>query len=173
MARRASLVFSILATFALASACKSSSDHPPPRTDDGGTTTMDGSPPRTDGGGTRTDGPTGSGCTSATTCDDCTGMATCGFCGATGSCHEGSSDGPTDGTTCASEWAWVTGECPGEGDCPTATTCDDCTAMSTCGFCGATSMCLRGTGDGPSHSTCASGWAWIGTECGGAADAGP
>ena len=147
---------------------------------DGGTVRMDsGSMPPRDGGvvpatdsgsspgvdaGPDVDG--GEACgPSATTCETCTPMGPCGWCATTSTCMVGGSTGPTTGT-CA-DWRYVTSECM-PVDCTVATDCASCTAMGPCGWCGAGGGCARGTTDGPMTGTCASGWAWLSSECPGA-----
>ena len=103
-------------------------------------------------------------CSTGTDCASCAALGRCGWCPGTSTCSRGNADGPSTGT-CAADWRYGSGSCI---DCTVATTCGDCTAMSVCGWCGATGACARGTTDGPMMGTCASAWAWLGSECPGA-----
>jgi len=61
---------------------------------------------------------------------------------------------PTDAGTSSSD------PCAGFSD-----TCADCTQYNGCGFCGATGQCVTGTSRGPQTGTCASGYAWLPSDC--------
>lgn len=49
--------------------------------------------------------------------------------------------------------------------CAVHSNCGDCTAASACGWCGATGRCLSGVSSGPTGTTCASGWAYVSSQC--------
>ncbi|MBL8683117.1 MAG: hypothetical protein JNK05_28375 [Myxococcales bacterium] len=49
--------------------------------------------------------------------------------------------------------------------CSVHSNCGDCTAASACGWCGAAGRCLTGVSSGPSATTCASGWAYVSSQC--------
>ncbi len=55
---------------------------------------------------------------------------------------------------------------PGDGGaCSAHTDCASCTADLACGWCGGSSSCTEATSSGPTTGTCASGWAYLASEC--------
>ncbi|MBK8170295.1 MAG: hypothetical protein IPK60_08095 [Sandaracinaceae bacterium] len=54
--------------------------------------------------------------------------------------------------------------------CSTTTSCSTCAGMLGCGFCTASGTCLTGGPSAPTDTSCASGWIWEATSCGGGCD---
>jgi hypothetical protein len=91
-------------------------------------------------------------CSAATDCEECTALSRCGWCPATGSCQEGTTDGPTGGT--CEGWRWIGSECAELVDCSTSADCEACSDRAACGWCADSSSCINGTWDGPTSGTC-------------------
>jgi len=105
-------------------------------------------------------------CGGYTSCAGCTPNAGCGWCGGERSCRTGTSGGASGGGACTG-WIWEPRDCGGTTTDPCAanTTCSTCTPVDGCGWCGASSQCARGTATGPSSGSCASGYAWLPSDC--------
>ena len=121
-----------------------------------------------------TSAPSGSGCSSWTSCYDCTTAPSgnCGWCANSNTCSQGTATGPNAGS-CIS-WDWLSNECPATpppttmapDHCTGYTTCATCTTASApyCGWCANTNTCSSGTANGPSTGSCIS-WDWVQNEC--------
>lgn len=105
-------------------------------------------------------------CAGFTSCAGCTPAAGCGWCSTERNCRSGTASGASGGGACTG-WIWDPRDCAGTTTDPCAanTTCSTCTPVDGCGWCGASSQCARGTATGPSTGSCASGYAWLPSDC--------
>ena len=107
-------------------------------------------------------------CAQYLTCGQCT-QAPSGLCGwdaDRAKCKQGTSNGPTMGTS--SNWDWKLSQCTSSSaDCSQYTTCSECTNAPSgmCGWAGDRQTCIQGSSVGPSTGS-ANVWEWTSDQCG-------
>jgi len=96
-------------------------------------------------------------CSSFYSCSSCTNQTGCGWCGS-GICLSGTSSGPINAS--CTGWVYTSIQCI--DPCFISTNCSTCNLQTGCGWCGDTTMCMSGTGYGPTNAFNCQSWYWAG-----------
>ncbi|MBX3274035.1 MAG: hypothetical protein KF729_27465 [Sandaracinaceae bacterium] len=102
---------------------------------------------------------------------ECTGALSCreGRCGAPDPTCGGDGQPCCEGTRCEGTLTCASGRCAPPATACAYLDCAECTRHYPCGWCDGVG-CREGTSSGPSGASCASSWAWLGSQCPGAPD---